>query len=147
MAVASAPRPGDRAERPLGAIVTEVSEKASLLVREEIELAKAEVAEKIASLLRGSAVAAAAGVFVLAALLLAMHGLAWLLNDAVFDNPWAGFFVEAAALLAVAAGAGYYAYRSLRRGAPPTPAMAIEEARKTRETFEGARAAEAGGRR
>ena len=35
------------ADKTLGEIVAEVSEKASLLVREEIELAKAEVTDKV----------------------------------------------------------------------------------------------------
>ena len=39
--------PRDTAEKSLGEIVGEVSEKASLLVREEIELAKAEVTDKV----------------------------------------------------------------------------------------------------
>jgi hypothetical protein len=41
--------------------------------------------------------------------------------------------------VALGAAAGLYAYRSFRKGAPPTPAMAIDEARKTRETLEAGR--------
>ena len=41
------------ADKTLGEIVTEVSEKASLLVREEIELAKAEITEKVTKLTQG----------------------------------------------------------------------------------------------
>jgi hypothetical protein len=124
-------------EMTVGELVFEVSDRASTLVREEIELAKAEVTEKFNSLLRGSATALVAGIFVLLALLLAMHGFAWLLNDLVFDNFWAGFFVEAGLFLLIAAGAGLYAYRSLRRGAPPTPDMAIEEAKEIKQAFDG----------
>ena len=43
------------ADKSLGDIVTEVTEKASLLVREEIELAKAEVSEKVTKLGRAPA--------------------------------------------------------------------------------------------
>jgi uncharacterized membrane protein YqjE len=133
-------QPPDGADKSLGEIVTEVSEKASLLVREEIELAKAEVAEKFNQLIRGSVVAAAAGVFAIFALVLAMHGVAWLLNDLFFDdNLWAGFLIEAGLFLLVGIAAGLYAFRSFKRGAPPTPAMAIDEARKTRETLEAGR--------
>jgi hypothetical protein len=35
--------------------------------------------------------------------------------------------------LLLAALAGFLAFRALRSGAPPTPAMAIDEARKIRE--------------
>ena len=66
-----------------------------------------------------------------------MEGFAWLLNEEVFDNSWAGFFVEAAVFLLIAAGAGYFAYRSVKAGAPPVPEQAIEEAKLTKETIEG----------
>ena len=66
-----------------------------------------------------------------------MEGIAWLLNEEVFENAWAGFFVEAAVFLLIAAGAGFFAYRSLKAGAPPVPEQAIEEARLIRETIEG----------
>ena len=133
---------GPGGERPVeemtvGELVFEVSDRASVLIREEIELAKTEVTEKFNSLLRGSVTALVAGIFVLLALLLAMHGFAWLLNDLVFDNFWAGFLVEAGLFLLIAAGAGLYAYRSLRRGAPPTPDMAIEEAKEIKQAFDG----------
>ncbi len=121
----------------VGELVFEVSDQASVLIREEIELAKAEVTEKFNSLLRGSAAGLAAGIFALLALALAMHGVAWLLNDLVFDNPWAGFFVEAALFLLIGAGAGLFAWRSFKKSAPPTPDMAIEEAKEIKAAFDG----------
>jgi hypothetical protein len=66
-----------------------------------------------------------------------MHGFAWLLNDLVFDNFWAGFFVEAGLFLLIAAGAGLFAWRAFKRGAPPTPDMAIEEAKEIKAAFDG----------
>jgi uncharacterized membrane protein YqjE len=120
----------------VGELVFEISDRATILVREEIELAKTEVTEKFNRLLQGSVTAIAAGVFVLLALAMIMHGVAWLLNDLFFDNFWAGFLIEAGAFLLIAAGAGFYAYRSIKKGAPPTPDMAIEEAKKTREALE-----------
>ncbi|MEA2426639.1 MAG: hypothetical protein QOF37_267 [Thermoleophilaceae bacterium] len=42
--------PPGSAEKSLGEIVTEVTSKTSLLVREEIELAKAEVTQKVSKL-------------------------------------------------------------------------------------------------
>jgi uncharacterized membrane protein YqjE len=122
-------------EMSVGELVFEVSDRASVLIREEIELAKTEVAEKFNRLLRGSVAGLAAGVFVLLALMMLMHGVAWLLNDLVFDNFWAGFFVEAALFLVIAAGAGLFAWRAFKRGAPPTPDMAIEEAKEIKAAF------------
>ena len=129
---ATPPKPTD--DKSVGELVFDVSEKASSLVREEIELAKAEVSEKVGKLLRGSVVGIVAGVFAFLALILVMEGIAWLLNEEVFDGKaWPGFFVEAAIFLLVAAGAGYFAYRSVMAGAPPVPEQAIEEAKLTRE--------------
>jgi uncharacterized membrane protein YqjE len=128
------PRPE---ERSVSDLVFEVSENASTLVREEIELAKAEVTEKVGKILRGSAVGAAAGVFAFLALILVMEGIAWLLNEEVFDGKtWPGFFIEAAAFLLIAALAGFVAFRALRAGAPPVPEQAIEEAKLTKEMLE-----------
>src|ERR671928_210781 len=45
--------------------IQEVSERAQVLIREEIELAKAEVMEKVTTLAKGAAVGVAAGVFAL----------------------------------------------------------------------------------
>jgi len=131
--------PDDRANKSLGEIVAEVSEKASLLVREEIELAKAEVTDKLSKLTRGAAVAVAAGVFLIFGTTMFFHGLAWFLND-VFnweDNNWAGFAVVTGLLFLLAALAGLLAFRLFKKGSPPTPELAIEEARRTRAELEG----------
>jgi uncharacterized membrane protein YqjE len=120
-------------EMTIGELVLDVSEKTSTLIREEIELARAEVTEKVTKLLRGSVVGIVAGVFAFLALILFMEGIAWLLNDLVFgDRTWPGFLVEGVVFLIVGAIAGLYAFRSVRSGAPPTPEMAIEEAKRTR---------------
>ena len=141
---ASPETPPSRDERSVSDLVFDVAEKSSTLVREEIELAKTEVSEKVGSLLRGSAVGVAAGIFAFLALILVMEGVAWLLAEEVFDgNAWPGFFVEAAIFLLIAAGAGYFAYRSVQAGAPPVPAQAIEEAKLTKATLESS--AKAGG--
>ena len=136
-----APPMGNGAKAPedmtVGELVFEVSDRASVLVREEIELAKTEITEKFNRLLRGSVAGLAAGIFVLFALFLAMFGVAWLLNDLVFDNFWAGFFVEAALFLLIGAAAGLFAWRSFKRGAPPTPDMAIEQAKEIKAAFDG----------
>ena len=130
------PQEPDR--RSVGELVFDVSEKTSSLIREEIELAKAEVSEKVGKIMRGSVVGIAAGTFAFLALILAMEGFAWLLNEELFDGKtWPGFFIEAALFLLVAAAAGFVAYRSVKAGAPPVPEQAIEEAKLTKAIFEG----------
>ncbi len=120
----------------IGHALTDVTQKVQLLVREEVELAKAEVSAKAAKLGRGIAVGAAAGVFVLAALLLILHGLSWLAWYLLFPTEqffW-GFFLVAAVFLVLAAIAGFIAYRAVKAGSPPTPQLAIDEAKLIRET-------------
>jgi uncharacterized membrane protein YqjE len=125
-------------DRSVGEMVLDVSERLSILIREEVELAKTEVTEKVTKLLRGSGVGIAAGIFALLGLAMMMHSIAWLLDDLFFsDNIWIGFAIEAVAWFGIAAAAGLFAYRALKAGAPPVPEMAIEEARLTREALSG----------
>ena len=130
--------PRDSGEKSLGEIVADVSEKASQLVREEIELAKAEVTDKLSKLGRGAGIAAAAGVFLIFGVTTFFHGLAWFLDD-VFnweDNNWAGFAVVTALLFLLAIIAALVAWRLFKKGSPPTPELAIEEAKRTRAELE-----------
>lgn len=128
------PKPLD--ERTVGELVLEVSERASLLVREEIELAKAEVTEKATQLVKGSVVGIAAGIFVLLALAMLMHAFAWMINDLIDGAIWVGFLVEAILFLIIAAGAGFFAYKAVQKNSQLKPTMAIEEAKLTRESLE-----------
>ena len=116
----------------LATAVTEVSERMSLLVREEIELAKAEVTLKVTSLARGTVAVAAGAVFGVFALVFVLLTVAWALNSA-FSSLWEGFAVVMVVLLALTAGAFLFAWRKFKVGAP-TPTMAIEEATKIRAT-------------
>jgi uncharacterized small protein (DUF1192 family) len=116
----------------LATAVTEVSERVSVLVREEIELAKAEVTQKISSLTRGAAAIAVAAVFGLLAVPFGLLAAAWGINSAI-GNDWSGFLIVTGMLVGLMIGAGLFAWRKLRVG-PPTPKMAIDEAKKIRET-------------
>jgi uncharacterized membrane protein YqjE len=123
--------------RSVGDLVFDVSQGTSSLIREEFELAKAEVTEKVGKLLRGSVVGVAAGAFAFLALILIMEGIAWLLNEEVFNGKtWPGFFIEAAVFLLIAAAAGFVAYRAVQAGSPPVPKQAIEEAKLTKEMLQ-----------
>jgi uncharacterized membrane protein YqjE len=129
---------GERPVPPqnIATAIAEVSERATLLIHEEIELAKAEIGEKATKLVKGAIVGAAAGVFFLMALVFALVGCAWLLyyylpgND--FTYFW-GFFAMAVILVLLGALAGVIAARAVKRSSPPVPNMAIDEARKIRE--------------
>lgn len=131
--------PAPEQDRTVGELVLDVSERVSILVREEIELAKAEITEKATELIRGSVVGIAAGIFVVFALVMLLQAGAWLINDilGIESAIWVGFLLMGVLLLLAAAGAGLFAYRAMQKGAPPTPEMAIEEAKVTKETLGG----------
>ena len=119
--------------------IQDVSDKAQLLVREEIELAKAEITQKMTTLARGAVIGAAASVFVVGALILLLHGFAWLAFWAIpfpSDQIFWGFFVVAAILFVLGGLAGWLAARAFKAGSPPAPQMAIEEAKLIRETVQ-----------
>jgi hypothetical protein len=123
------------ADKSLGNIVSEVSEKASLLVREEIELAKAEVISKAKTMGRGAGIGAAAGVFLVFALVMFLQTLAWLLVEAFDFQIWVGFGIVTLLLVILGIVSGLLAAKWLKAG-PPTPDMAIEQAKITRQALE-----------
>ena len=125
--------PPRTAEKSLGEAVTDVTDKATLLIREEIELAKTEISEKVTSLAKGAGVAIAAGVFAVFALIYFLHALAWFLNDAFdWEVVWPGYLIVFGILILLTGLAGFVGIRWIKKGAPPTPDMAIEEAKRTR---------------
>lgn len=130
------PAGGRGSDKGIGEIVQEVAEKAVLLVRQEIALAKAEVTIKAKSLAKGVGVGLAAGVFLVFALVMLLQTLAWLINDLLGTlRVWPGFAIVTLLLIVLGAVAGVLAKRFLSAG-PPTPDQAIEEAKITRHAFE-----------
>ncbi|HWF72834.1 MAG TPA: phage holin family protein [Solirubrobacteraceae bacterium] len=112
--------------------VTEVSERVSVLIREEIELAKAEVTHKLRSLATGLAVGVAAGMFGFFAFITLLFTAAWGLNQ-LLGSEYLGFAIVTGALLVLTVAAGLFAFRKFRVG-PPVPTQAIDEAQKIRAT-------------
>jgi uncharacterized membrane protein YqjE len=129
--------PDTESPTEIGSAVQQVTDLAQKIIHEEIELAKAEVAEKVAKLAKGAAVGAAAGVFAFFGLIFLLHGLSWLIWDGIgtVSNFWIGFAIVAAILFLLAGLAGFLAYRFVKGGSPPTPQMAIDEAQKVRQTI------------
>jgi hypothetical protein len=126
--------PDHNTPQTIGHAVAEVSEKASLLVREEIELAKTEITSKATKLGKGAAVAAIAGVFAVLGLIFLLHTLSWLFSELIGTEIWIGFAITTGLLFLFAIIAGLVGFRWIKKGAPPTPDMAIEEAKLIRET-------------
>jgi uncharacterized membrane protein YqjE len=132
----------DHQTSELGKAIQDISEKTSLLVREEIALAKAEMTEKVRKLLKGVVVGIVAGIFAVFGLIYLLHGAAWLIWQltGTQSSYWLGFVIVAVVLFVLGGLAGFIAARALKGGSPPMPAMAIEEAQLIRETVTHAQA-------
>jgi uncharacterized membrane protein YqjE len=120
----------------LGQAIQDVTETLSLLFREEIELAKTEMTEKATKLIKGAVVGIVAGIFLVFGLVYLLHSASWAIWQAIggSDDFWIGFLIVAVLLFVLGALAGFIAARFVKRGAPPTPQMAIEEGKLIKET-------------
>lgn len=120
----------------LGRAIQEITEKAQLLVHEEIELAKAEMTEKVTKLVKGAVLGIVAGVFAVFALIYLLHSLSWGISDVIGDsNPWPGYLITGFLILILGAIAGLIAMRLIKKGSPPKPELAIEEAQLIKATL------------
>ncbi|HZB77934.1 MAG TPA: phage holin family protein [Solirubrobacteraceae bacterium] len=121
----------------LARAIQDVTEKAQLLVREEVALAKAEMTEKVTKLIKGAVFGIVAGVFAVFALIYLLHSLSWGLWDIIDDgdNFWVGYLITGVLILLLGIVAGLLAMRFIKRGSPPTPQMAIEEAQLIKGTL------------
>jgi hypothetical protein len=116
--------------------ITDISDKLTLLVHDEIELAKAEVSIKARSLGVGAGLFGVGTVFGHLALIFLLLTLALGLDSLIASGVaelWIGFAIVFG-VLAIATLVSVLVARRLFRTGPPTPTMAIDEARKIRET-------------
>lgn len=113
----------------LGAAAKQVAEHASALARLEIELAGLELKRKVTALGIGAALAIAAAVVLLFALGFAFAAVAAALATTM--PAWAALLVVTGGLLAFALLLFLLALGRFRRGTPPVPKQAIEEAKLT----------------
>jgi hypothetical protein len=123
----------------VGPAVQEISFRAQQLVREEIELAKAEISAKVASLLKGVAIGVAGGIFAVVALVFFLHGLSFGFSDWLGVDPWVGYWITTAILFLLAGISAFVAARMFKKGSPPKPEMAIDEAQRIKRTVDEAR--------
>jgi hypothetical protein len=117
--------------------IGEVADRTTVIVREEIELAKAEIRAKVGKLGRGAGVGVVAGIFLSLAGVFFLHMLAWGFSTWLDVDVWIGYAIVVAILLVLGSIAGFLAYRWLKGGSPPTPEMAIEEAQRVKATVTG----------
>jgi len=113
----------------LARAVKEVSERVSSIVRLELRLAALE--------LKGKVVALGVGIgFAVGAAVVAVYGLGFLFATiaaalATFLSTWLALLIVTLFLFVLAGVLGMLALRSLRKGTPPVPKQAIEEAKMT----------------
>jgi uncharacterized membrane protein YqjE len=121
----------------LARAIQDVTEKAQVLVREEIELAKAEMVDKVTKLIKGAVFGIVAGVFAVFALIYLLEALSWGINDVldVSTAVWTGFLITGGLILLLGVIAGLIAMRFVKKGSPPTPQLAIEEAQLIKGTL------------
>jgi uncharacterized membrane protein YqjE len=121
----------------LARAIQDVTERAQLLVREEVALAKAEMTDKVTKLIKGAVFGIIAGVFALFALIYLLHALSWGLWDVIGgdDDFWLGFLITGVLILIIGIIAGLIAMRLIKRGTPPAPQMAIEEGKLIKATL------------
>jgi uncharacterized membrane protein YqjE len=134
----SATRAGPtHAEPSLGDLVSQLSSQIPELIRAEMRLAQAEVAEK------GKKAGMGLGMFSVAGLL-AFFGVAASLAAAVLAlalvmPAWAAALVVAAVLFAVAAIAGAIGRKKVTQAAPPIPRQTLDNLKKDVATVKGQR--------
>ncbi len=118
------PAPPDPAEASLGQLVSSVSQQIPDLIRSEIRLAQAEMAEKGKRAGLGIGMFGAAG-------LLALYGIGALLTTivlllALVLPAWAAALIVTGVLFAAAAVAGLRGKSQVEQATPPKPERALE---------------------
>ena len=123
--------------RGLGAAAKLVSERASSLVRLELQLAAAELKQKVVALGLGIALLVGAAVLGLFALGFALATAAAALATTL--STWLALLVVTAGLVLLAGVLGALGLGRVRKGTPPIPVQAIEEAKLTTEALKNGR--------
>jgi|SRR6478735_4396262 len=111
-------------DRSLGELIGDLSDQLSRLVRTEIELAKAEITARLQKL--GTGAGLLIGAAVVAFYLLGAVIATAIIALAVPFEPWLAALIVTVFLLLVVALLAWLGIRQVKRGAPPTPAKAIE---------------------
>ena len=132
------PAPPDPAEASLGQLVSSVSQQIPELIRSEIRLAQAEMAEKGKRAGLGLGLFGAAG-------LLALYGVAGLLTTVVLLlalvlPAWAAALVVTAVLFAAAGVAALKGKSNVEEATPPKPERALDGIKADVETMKGGHA-------
>jgi len=117
----------------LGAAVKEGAERASAIVRLELELAEMELKRKVVSLGVGIVLALAAAIALLYVVGFAFLTIAAALATTV--STWLALLITTGILLLFALVLGAVGIMKIKKGSPPVPEQAIREAKLTTEAL------------
>ena len=117
------------ADGGVGGAAKTVAEHASAIARLEVELATLELKKKVAALGVGIGMGAGAALVVVYAIGFLFATIA--AGFATFLPTWLALLLMTVLLLLVAGALGMLARRSIKKGTPPVPEQAIQEAKLT----------------
>jgi hypothetical protein len=119
----------------LGAAAKSVAEHASSLVRLEIQLALLEIKKKLAALGLGIGMLVGAAIFGLFLLAFVLATITALIALAL--PVWAALLIMTGLMLGAVATLGLLGLAAVKKGSPPVPEQAIQEAKLTTEAIRG----------
>jgi hypothetical protein len=119
-------------DRPLGELVQDLSRQTSTLIRQEMRLAQAELAEKGRHAGRGAGMFGGAG-------LVALYGVGALIAAAILGlgtviEPWIAAAAIGAGLLLIAGILALTGKKELEEAEPPKPEQALDSVQRDIET-------------
>jgi uncharacterized membrane protein YqjE len=120
------------ADRPLGELVQDLSRQTSTLIRQEMRLAQAELAEKGKHASKGAGMFGGAG-------LVALYGVGALIAAAILGlatalEPWIAAAAIGAALLVIAGILALTGKKELKEAGPPKPEQTLDSVQRDIET-------------
>jgi membrane protein len=128
------PRPLDapNQDKPLGELVQDLSRQTSTLIRQEMRLAQAELAEKGKHAGKGAGMFGGAGV-------VALYGIGALIAAAILGlatvlEPWIAAAAIGVGLLVIAGLLALTGKREIEEAGPPKPELAMESVQRDVET-------------
>ena len=119
---------GDLRERPIGELLKQLSQETTTLVKQELDLAKAEVAQKGQQAGKGAGMFGGAGVMGLMALG-SFTAFLILLLDGAMPN-WAAALVVTAVYAAIAGVLALQGRNRVKEATPPVPEQAVESVKE-----------------
>ena len=123
----------EREAQGLGSAAKQFAERASTLVRLELELASLELKRKFRSLATGIALGGLAAVLLVFAIGFGLASAA--AGIATATSVWLALLIVTVGLFLVVGLLGVFAMRAIKKATPPVPEQAIREAKLTQEAL------------